>query len=122
MDVILSDTTSLTTAMDVVRKIRDLRYEPLRGAKGLDIKVGGYVASALDFQDDMLGRLPLLIGLIMAATGVMLAVAFRSVLVPIKAVIMNTLSVSATFGLIVLVFQYGIGSRVFGLTGPTSAI
>ena len=122
MDVVLSDTTSLTTAMDVVRKIRSLRATPLRSTKGLDIKVGGYVASALDFQDDMLGRLPLLIGLILAATGVMLAVAFRSVLVPIKAIVMNTLSVSATFGLIVLVFQYGIGSRLFGLDGPTSAI
>ena len=52
----------------------------------------------------------------------MLAIAFRSVLVPIKAIIMNTLSVSATFGLIVLVFQHGFGSQLFGLDGPTSAI
>ena len=52
----------------------------------------------------------------------MLAVAFRSVLVPIKAIIMNTLSVSATFGLIVLVFQHGVGARLFGLDGPTQAI
>ena len=52
----------------------------------------------------------------------MLAIAFRSVLVPIKAIIMNTLSVSATFGLIVLVFQHGVGSRLFGLDGPTQAI
>jgi RND superfamily putative drug exporter len=52
----------------------------------------------------------------------MLAIAFRSLLVPIKAIIMNTLSVSATFGLIVLVFQHGVGSQVFGLDGPTSAI
>jgi RND superfamily putative drug exporter len=52
----------------------------------------------------------------------MLAIAFRSVLVPLKAIIMNTLSVSATFGLIVLVFQLGVGSQVFGLDGPTSAI
>jgi putative drug exporter of the RND superfamily len=122
MDVILSDTTSLTTSMEVVRKIRSLRSAHLKGTRGLDIKVGGYVASALDFQDDMLDRLPLLIGLILAATGVMLAVAFRSVLVPVKAIVMNTLSVSATFGLIVLVFQYGIGGQLFGLTGPTSAI
>jgi len=122
MDVILSDTTSLTTAMDVVRRVRVLRGEPLRGIKGLDISVGGYVASALDFQNDMLARIPLLVGLILGATGIMLAVAFRSVLVPIKAIIMNTLSVSATFGLIVLVFQRGFGSRIFGLDGPTSAI
>ena len=52
----------------------------------------------------------------------MLAIAFQSVLVPIKAIIMNTLSVSATFGLIVLVFQHGVGVQIFGLDGPTSAI
>ena len=64
----------------------------------------------------------MLVFLILACTGVMLAIVFRSVLVPIKAVIMNTLSVSATFGLIVLVFQYGIGAGIFGLDGATSAI
>ena len=52
----------------------------------------------------------------------MLAIAFRSVLVPLKAVIMNSLSVSATFGLIVLVFQYGIGGQAFGIMGRTEAI
>ena len=122
MDVILSDTTSLTTAMDVVRKVRELRTRNLRGTKGLQIRVTGYAASSLDFQEDLLRRFPLLIGLILAATGVMLAIAFRSVLVPVKAIIMNTLSVSATFGLIVLVFQRGFGSQLFGLDGPTSAI
>jgi RND superfamily putative drug exporter len=70
----------------------------------------------------MLLRFPLLVGLILGATALMLAIAFRSVLVPLKAIIMNTLSVSATFGLIVLVFQLGVGSQVFGLDGPTSAI
>jgi RND superfamily putative drug exporter len=63
-----------------------------------------------------------MVGLILAATAVMLALAFRSILVPLKAIVMNTLSVSATFGLIVLVFQYGIGAEVFGLDGPVSAI
>jgi putative drug exporter of the RND superfamily len=76
----------------------------------------------VDFQKDLLRRFPLLVLLILAATGIMLAIAFRSVLVPIKAIIMNSLSVSATFGLIVLVFQHGMGARIFGLDGPTSAI
>ena len=52
----------------------------------------------------------------------MLAIAFRSVLVPIKAIIMNTLSVSATFGLIVLVFQYGFGSPALRARRATEAI
>ena len=122
MDVILADTTSLTTATDVVLRARRLARAGLRGTKGLTITVGGYSAAALDFQEDLLARFPLLVILILSATAVMLAVAFKSLLVPIKAVIMNTLSVSATFGLIVLVFQYGVGSQAFGLTGPTSAI
>jgi len=122
MDVILADTTSLTTAMDVVERVRELRALPLRGTKGLSVRVGGYAAASLDFQHDLLERFPLLVGLILAATGVMLALAFRSVLVPVKAIIMNTLSVSATFGLIVLVFQRGWGAEFFGLSGPSSAI
>ena len=122
MDVILSDSTSLTSAMDVVTRARQLGQEKLRGTKGMKVSVGGYAAAALDFQDDLLARFPMLVGLVLGATAIMLAIAFRSVLVPIKAIIMNTLSVSATFGLIVLVFQYGVGSQVFGLDGPTSAI
>jgi len=122
MDVILADTTSLTTATDVVLRARQLARAGLRGTKGMTITVGGYSAAALDFQEDLLARFPLLVILILSATAVMLAVAFKSLLVPIKAVIMNTLSVSATFGIIVLVFQYGVGSQAFGLTGPTSAI
>jgi RND superfamily putative drug exporter len=122
LDVIPADTTSLTSSMDLVRRVRELGASELRGTRGMRVLVGGYAASALDFQADLMGRFPLLVGLILGATALMLAIAFRSVLVPIKAIIMNTLSVSATFGLIVLVFQLGVGSQVFGLDGPTSAI
>jgi RND superfamily putative drug exporter len=122
LDVILADTTSLTTATDVVVRARQLARDQLRGTRGMTITVGGYSAAALDFQEDLLRRFPLLVLLILGATALMLAVAFKSLLVPIKAIIMNTLSVSATFGLIVLVFQYGVGSQMFGLDGPTSAI
>jgi RND superfamily putative drug exporter len=122
MDVILADTTSLTSATDVVLRARALGKAELRGTRGMTLTVGGYSAAALDFQDDLLERFPLLVALILGATAIMLAIAFRSVLVPIKAIIMNTLSVSATFGLIVLVFQQGVGAPLFGLDGPTSAI
>jgi RND superfamily putative drug exporter len=108
--------------MELVEHARELGKAKLRGTRGMGVTVGGYAASAVDFQADLLERFPLLVALILGATVVMLAIAFRSVLVPIKAIIMNTLSVSATFGLIVLVFQYGVGSQLFGLTGPTSAI
>ena len=122
LDVIPSDTTSLTSTQALVRDIRARVDSPPRQLRRATVRVGGYAASALDFQDRLMERFPLLVGLVLAATGVMLAIAFRSVLVPIKAVIMNSLSVSATFGLIVLVFQYGLGAQLFGLDGATSAI
>ncbi len=123
VDVILRDTTSLLTAMDVVRRARTLTDSTgIRQLRDARVRVGGYVAASLDSQDDLLDRFPLLIGLVLAATAVMLAVAFRSVLVPLKAVLMNSLSVSATFGLIVLVFQHGYGATLFGLDGATEAI
>ncbi|MEO5798848.1 MAG: MMPL family transporter [Gemmatimonadales bacterium] len=123
LDVILSDTTSLTTAMDVVRDVRRMaRSGTIKQLKGAEIRVGGYVAGAYDFQELLLARFPLIVLLILGVTAVMLAVVFKSVLVPLKAVVMNSLSVAATFGLITLVFQHGIGGQLFGLDGPTSAI
>jgi RND superfamily putative drug exporter len=122
LDLIPSDTTSLTSTQELVRHVREVASHPPKQLKDATIRVGGYAASALDFQDDLMARFPLIVLLVLGATGVMLAIAFRSVLVPIKAIIMNTLSVSATFGLIVLVFQYGVGARVLGLSGATSAI
>jgi RND superfamily putative drug exporter len=122
LDVIPADTTSLTTGMDVVRRARALGAAPPKQLRGAVIRVGGFQASSLDVQDDLLKRFPRLIALIMGATAVMLAIAFRSVLIPLKAVLLNTFSVGATFGLIVLVFQKGVGGWIFGLDGPTDAI
>lgn len=123
LDVILSDTTTLTTAMDVVEEIRGIvAGGSIKQMKGTTVQVGGYVAGALDFQTLLLARFPLIVALILGVTALMLAIVFKSVLVPIKAVIMNSLSVAATFGLIVLVFQEGIGGSLFGIDGPTSAI
>jgi putative drug exporter of the RND superfamily len=108
--------------MEVVRRIRALGAAGARGLAGARISVGGYAASNVDFQQDLLGRVPLMIAMILGSTGVVLALVFRSLLIPIKAVVLNTLSVAATFGLIVLVFQDGVGSHLLGLSGPTAAI
>ncbi|MGH7585736.1 MAG: MMPL family transporter, partial [Gemmatimonadales bacterium] len=122
LDVVPSDSTTLDEAMGLVRDVRARIGAGVRGLGDAEVKVGGYVAAALDFQEGVLDRFPLMVALILAATAVMLAIAFRSVLVPIKAIVMNSLSVSATFGLIVLVFQHGMGGGFFGLDGPTNAI
>lgn len=122
MDVVLTDTTSLTDAMNVVRRIRSIAHAGVRGLDSVQVSVGGFIASGVDLQNELLGRFPLLVGLIVITTAIMLFVAFESILVPLKAVVMNCLSVAGAFGLIVLVFQHGVGASLFGLRGPSEAI
>lgn len=123
MDIVLADTTSLTTGTAVVRDLRArLASDSIRGLRGTDVRVGGYIAANLDSQDLLLAQFPALVALVLGITALMLAVAFRSVLVPLKAIVMNSLSVAATFGILVLVFQHGVGAQLFGLVGATEAI
>jgi RND superfamily putative drug exporter len=122
VDATLADTTSYTGAMDVVRRVRGLAAQGIPGLDSVDIGVGGFFAASLDLQDDLLGRFPMVIGLVLAVTAAMLLVAFRSVLVPLKAVVMNSLSVAGAFGVLVLVFQEGFGAGLFGIDGATEAV
>ena len=122
IDVFPADTTSLLTGMGLVTRARALAARPPKQLRDAKILVGGFHATNVDLQNDLLARFPLLVALILGATGIMLAIAFRSVLIPIKAILLNTLSVAGTFGLVVLVFQKGFGIRVLGLDGATDAI
>jgi RND superfamily putative drug exporter len=122
IDVFPSDSTSLTGGMELVRHVRYLTRHPPAQLAGAKMLVGGFSATNVDLQEDLLARFPLIAGLIFGATAIMLAIAFRSVLIPIKAIMLNTLSVTGTFGLIVLVFQKGFGISLFGLEGGTGAI
>ena len=94
----------------------------MRGLDSLDIYVGGFAASSLDLQNTLLAQFPTVVLLVVTITAGMLFIAFKSVLVPIKAVVMNLLSVAGAFGLMVLVFQEGLGVGIFGLDGPTDAV
>ncbi len=122
LDVIPADTVSLTGLMDVVRRVRALVARDVRGLAGAEILVAGFAASNVDTQEELMRRFPETVALVLGITAIMLFVAFRSLLVPIKAVVLNLLSVGGAFGLTVLVFQHGYGGRVFGLEGPTEAI
>jgi RND superfamily putative drug exporter len=121
MDVIPADTVTYPGMMELARNVRGVisRGTRLRGA---EIVVGGFAASSLDLQERLLERFPGIVAMILGVTAIMLFWAFRSVLVPLKAVVLNCLSVGAAFGITVLVFQHGYGSRLFGLEGPTEAI
>jgi RND superfamily putative drug exporter len=121
MDVLLADSTSLTSAMDVVRRVRRVASDGTV-PDSVSVLVGGFQAANVDLQHELLGQFPTVIILVVVATAVMLFLAFQSVLVPLKAVVMNCLSVGGAFGLMVLVFQEGVGARLFGLAGPTGAV
>jgi RND superfamily putative drug exporter len=108
--------------MDVVRRIRAIRDAGIPGLDGTAIRLAGFQAASVDLQDALLRRFPVLIALVLVITAIAMFVAFQSVLVPLKAVVMNCLSVAAAFGLIVLVFQHGYGAALFRLDGPTEAI
>jgi putative drug exporter of the RND superfamily len=85
-------------------------------------RVGGATAQTIDFVDGVYGSLPLMLALIAAITFVLLARAFRSLVLPAKAIAMNLLSVFATWGVMTLVWQHGVGTELLFGTGPTGAV
>jgi RND superfamily putative drug exporter len=89
-------------------------------ATGLEVRVGGFAAAGVDFADYLGARLPWIIGGVLVVSFLLLMCVFRSLLVPLKAVIMNLLSIGAAYGIVVAIFQWGWGKAIFGLdkTGP----
>jgi len=122
LDVVPADTVSLTGLMELAQRVRAVVKHGVRGLAGAEILATGFAASNVDTQHDLMTRFPGTVALVLGITAIMLFAAFRSLLVPVKAVLLNILSVGAAFGLTVLVFQHGYGAGVFGLEGPTQAI
>jgi putative drug exporter of the RND superfamily len=87
-----------------------------------DVVTGGQAAQSADFLDSVYGNFPLLIAIISLLTFLLLARAFRSLVLPLKAVLLNLLSVGAAWGLMVLVWQHGIGSEAIWGIGATGSI
>jgi RND superfamily putative drug exporter len=121
-DVFLADTVTPNGALHAAAALRRFDVTRLPALERAELLVGGFAPSALDFRDELLRRFPALIAIVLAITAVVLGVVFRSLLVPLKAVVMNCFSVAAAFGLTVLVFQWGIGGSLIGLEGPTEVI
>jgi putative drug exporter of the RND superfamily len=91
-------------------------------AIGPGVRVGGQPAANDDFIDAVYGSFPLMIALIAVTTFVLLARAFRSLLLPLKAIALNVLSVAAAWGVMVLVWQQGHGSEAIWDIQATDAI
>ncbi|MDT0378674.1 MMPL family transporter [Streptomyces sp. DSM 42041] len=104
------------TSQLVERLRADVLPRALDGAP-LTVHVGGLTASYDDFADTILEKLPLFLGVVVALGSALLLLAFRSIGIPVKAALMNVLAVSASFGVVVAVFQWGWGSEAMGLGG-----
>ena len=122
MNVFLRDTVTLDGALQAVRDVRQIREHTFPTLEHARILVGGFFPSALDFRDRLLHEFYIIVLLVLGVTAVMLAWVFKSLLVPAKAVVMNTLSVGAAFGMTVVVFQWGVGGSLIGVEAPTKAI
>ena len=108
---------------DARAAVEDLRNDYLPAAFGgtdVDIAVTGGAASTTDYVDAMNTYLPLVVLFVLALSFVLLLMVFRSIVIPIKAIIMNLLSVGAAYGLMVLVFQHGVGADALGLNQSDS--
>jgi len=87
-----------------------------------EVRVGGATAFQADFIDAVYANFPLMVALVVLITFVLLVRAFRSILLPLKAVVLNVLSVGAAYGVLVLVWQEGFGSGAIWGIEPTGAI
>ena len=108
-------------AVTLVRELRTAgaASSALTGAR---VIIGGLPAFNADYQDAVAGRFPTIVWLVVGGTFLTLVVGLRSILVPLKAVLLNLLSVGAAFGALTLVFQEGHGGRLFGMTEPLGAV
>jgi uncharacterized membrane protein YdfJ with MMPL/SSD domain len=105
------------TSDRAVEAVRNLREETIPAAfEGVeaDVLVTGYTAGSIDYFDTTNEYTPIVIAFVLALSFILLTVVFRSIIVPVKAILMNLLSVGAAYGALVLVFQEGYLNEFFG--------
>jgi putative drug exporter of the RND superfamily len=104
-DTALVDVLAHTDQSSTVQRVRDAAHED-----GTDVRVGGIVAQNNDFVSAVYGNFPLMVALIAVLTFAFLARAFRSLVLPAKAILLNVVSIGAAWGVVTLVWQHGYGS------------
>ena len=112
-----ADAPQSEAASDLVQRLRQDVLPDVVGDSGLDVKVTGSVAVNVDFSRYLADRLPLFFSVVLALSFLLLMAVFRSLLVPLKAVLMNLLSIGSAYGAVVAVFQWGWGASLVGLGG-----
>ena len=103
---------------DLVEVLRDDVVPAAVAGSALEVNITGTVAANIDFSSFLAQRIVIFFGAVLALSFVLLMVVFRSILVPIKAVIMNLLSIAAAYGIVVAIFQQGWFGGFFGEGAP----
>jgi RND superfamily putative drug exporter len=114
-NVIPTTTPQDTATTDTVDRLRSEVLPPVESEIGTQVNVTGSVPTSLDFSDYLTSRYPYFFAAVLGLSFLLLLVVFRSVLVPIKAVIMNLLSIGAAYGIVVALFQWGWLSDITGV-------
>ena len=107
----------------LINRLRDQTVPKAVAGSGLTVYVGGLTAVFVDFAHVLSSKLPLFIGLVVLLSFLLLALVFRSLVIPLISAAMNMLSIGAAFGVLVAVFQWGWLGSLLGVsrTGPVEA-
>ncbi|MGA2250884.1 MMPL family transporter [Terracidiphilus sp.] len=122
LEVMPATSVSLRNQVDWVREIRKTGAAALTGVPGATLRVGGIPALNADYQTIIGDHFAPVTALVVVGTLFALLCGFRSLFVAVKAILLNLLTVAASFGALVLVFQYGHGSSLLGVPGGTGSI
>jgi RND superfamily putative drug exporter len=114
--VLSSKSIDSLQAKMLVERIRKKLAPPIEARGGPTVLVGGSTAQIVDLSNELKAKTPLILALILGLSLLLLVVVFRSIVLPIKAVLMNLLATVATLGLAVLVFQDGHGEHLLNFT------
>jgi uncharacterized membrane protein YdfJ with MMPL/SSD domain len=101
-------------AIAAVRELRSETVPAVFAGTGAEVLVGGTTSENIDYQSSVSDPAPLVFAFVLGFTLLLLTVVFRSVVVAGTAVLLNLLSVAAAYGLLVLVFQHGVGAGLLG--------
>jgi RND superfamily putative drug exporter len=122
IEILPATSVSLNDQVAWVRELRKTGAVALTGVPGATLRIGGIPALTADYQTIVRERFPSVMLLVVGGTLIALLAGFRSLFAAVKAIILNLLSVAASFGALVLVFQQGHGIRFFGVPEGTLSI
>ena len=122
VEVLPATSVSLNDQVSWVRELRKQGAVALTGVPGATLRIGGIAALTADYQAIVKQRFISVLALVVGGTLLALLAGFRSVFAAVKAIALNLLSVAASFGALVLVFQEGHGIRIFGVSEGTGSI